>query len=145
MSRSYISSPPWCLHGLAGQLYVFIGLLLYFVLLILLSFVSFITFLFVPPYPYRSVSLLLSHSPLIQLASGQTCDKLLCVLLNCAEQWQGNHQYVAWQPGNPPDVTIVLLLADNNCAHEWHTACLFCSEGIRSNLTQTSSVLYEEQ
>lgn len=44
-------------------------------------------------------------SPLIQLAAGQTCDKLPCILLNCAEQWQGNHQYVAWQPGNSADVT----------------------------------------
>ena len=52
--------------------------------------------------------------PEVQLAAGQTSDKLPHILLNCVEQWQGRHQYVARQPGNPADVTIVLLVSNNN-------------------------------
>jgi len=47
----------------------------------------------------------LSFFPVAHLAAGQAYDKLPCILLNSAEQWRGSHQYVAWQPGKPADVT----------------------------------------
>jgi hypothetical protein len=48
------------------------------------------------------------------LAAGQANDVLPRILLNCAEQWQGKHPYVSQEPGNPADVTIVLLVSNNN-------------------------------
>ena len=56
----------------------------------------------------------ISVLPAARLAAGQASDKLPHVLLNCAEQCRGRHQYVAQEPGNPADVTIVLLVSNNN-------------------------------